>query len=50
MVINSTIGRSPAMAAPTPAPTITDSDRGESLMRLDPYSSQNPLVTANAPP
>ena len=50
MVISSTTGRRPTIAAPTPAPTITDSASGESLIRRFPYCSQKPLVTAKAPP
>ena len=46
MVMSSTMGRSPATAAPMPEPTITDSDIGASLTRSRPYRSRKPLVTA----
>ena len=46
MVINSQMGRSPAMAAPMPAPTITPSEIGVSLIRLSPNSFNMPCVTA----
>ena len=46
MVISSTIGREPPIAAPIPAPTITDSDIGVSLIRSGPYLSRKPRVTA----
>jgi hypothetical protein len=49
MVITSTMGRSPAIAAPTPAPTTTDSDIGVSLTRCSPYFLPMPRVTAYGP-
>ena len=50
MVISSTMGLKPAIAAPVPAPTITDSAMGVSRMRFGPNSASSPLVTAYAPP
>ena len=49
MVISSTTGRSPAMAAPTPRPTIEFSEIGVSRTRFSPNSSIRPAVTLNAP-
>ena len=45
-VINSTIGRAPAIAAPMPAPVKPDSDKGVSRIRSGPNSARRPLVTA----
>ncbi len=49
-VMISTIGRMPPSAAPIPAPTNADSDRGVSRMRSSPNSSSSPLLTAKQPP
>ena len=49
IVMISTIGFSPARAAPTAAPTNPDSDMGVSRTRSGPYLSRNPRVTAYAP-
>ncbi len=49
IVISSTIGRRPVMAAPTPMPTIVFSEIGVSRTRLSPNSSSSPCVTLNAP-
>ena len=49
-VMISTIGLIPAMAAPIPAPTNADSDRGVSLIRSGPNSSSRPRLTAKQPP
>ena len=49
-VMISTIGRSPAMAAPMPAPTKADSDSGVSRIRSGPNSSSRPRLTAKHPP
>ena len=45
-VMISTIGRRPASAAPTPAPTKPFSASGVSTMRCGPNSASRPLVTA----
>jgi len=45
-VMISTMGRRPASAAPTPAPTKPTSASGVSTMRSGPNSSSRPLVTA----
>ena len=45
-VITSTIGRIPPIAAPMPAPTNADSDRGASRIRSGPNSSRKPLLHA----
>ena len=45
----STIGRSPAIAAPTPMPTIEFSEIGVSRTRFSPNCSSRPWVTLNAP-
>ncbi len=45
-VINSTIGRMPAIAAPMPAPVKPDSDSGVSRIRSGPNSASKPLLTA----
>ena len=45
MVISSTTGRRPPMAAPMPAPTTTDSEMGVSRTRSGPNSSSRPRVT-----
>ena len=49
IVISSTIGRSPAIAPPTPTPTIVFSEIGVSRTRLSPNCSSSPAVTLNAP-
>ena len=49
IVISSTTGRSPAIAAPTPMPTIVFSEIGVSRTRFSPNSSISPAVTLNAP-
>ena len=49
-VMISTTGRMPPSAAPIPAPTKADSDRGVSRTRSGPNSSSNPSVTAKHPP
>ena len=48
-VMISTTGRSPIIAAPTPAPTIVFSEIGVSRTRFSPNSSSRPAVTLNAP-
>ncbi len=48
-VISSTTGRSPAIAAPTPVPTIVFSEIGVSRTRFSPNSSSRPSVTLKAP-
>ena len=48
-VMISTTGRSPAIAAPTPAPTIVFSEIGVSRTRFSPKSSSSPWVTLKAP-
>ena len=45
----STTGRSPAIAAPTPMPTIVFSEIGVSRTRFSPNSSSRPAVTLKAP-
>ena len=50
IVMSSTIGFSPAIAAPMPAPVITDSAIGVSFTRRGPNSSRKPFVTAYEPP
>lgn len=49
-VMISTIGRIPASAAPIPAPTKADSDRGVSRTRSGPNSSISPRLTPKQPP
>ena len=49
IVMSSTTGRSPAIAAPTPIPTIVFSEIGVSRTRFSPNSSSRPAVTLNAP-
>ena len=49
-VMISTIGRMPPSAAPMPAPTNADSDRGVSRIRSGPNSSSRPRLTAKQPP
>ena len=49
IVISSTTGRSPVMAAPTPMPTIVFSEIGVSRTRFSPNSSSSPAVTLKAP-
>ena len=49
-VMISTIGRSPPIAAPMPAPTNPDSESGVLRTRSRPNSSWSPLVTAYVPP
>ena len=44
-VMNSTIGRSPAIAAPTPRPAKPYSVIGVSMTRLAPNSSSRPWLT-----
>ena len=44
-VMISTTGRSPSMAAPTPAPTKPSSEIGVSRTRSSPNSSRSPAVT-----
>ena len=46
MVIISTMGLRPPIAAPTAEPTITDSAIGVSRIRSGPKSSRKPRVTA----
>jgi hypothetical protein len=48
--MTSTIGRMPAMAAPTPAPTIAISEIGVLRTRSGPNSSSIPWVTPMEPP
>ena len=50
IVISSTTGRRPVIAAPTPTPTIVFSEIGVSRTRSSPNSSSSPSVTLNAPP
>ncbi len=50
IVITSTIGRMPPIAAPIPAPTNPDSDSGVLRTRSGPNSSSRPMLTAKAPP
>jgi len=45
----STMGRRPAIAAPTPSPTIVFSEIGVSRTRFSPNFSSRPWVTLNAP-
>src|SRR5216683_1917749 len=47
--MNSTIGRRPAIAAPTPKPANPSSVIGVSMTRFGPNSSSNPRVTLYAP-
>ena len=49
IVISSTTGRRPTIAAPTPAPTMVFSEIGVSRTRRSPNSSSRPAVTLNAP-
>ena len=49
IVISSTTGRRPVIAAPTPMPTIVFSEIGVSRTRFSPNSSSSPSVTLNAP-
>src|SRR3954451_12876837 len=49
IVISSTTGRSPVIAAPTPTPTIVFSEIGVSRTRFSPKSSSSPWVTLKAP-
>ena len=49
IVMSSTTGRSPVMAAPTPMPTIVFSEIGVSRTRFSPNSSSSPAVTLKAP-
>ena len=49
IVISSTTGRRPIIAAPTPMPTIVFSEIGVSRTRFSPNSSSRPAVTLNAP-
>ena len=49
IVISSTTGRSPVIAAPTPMPTIVFSEIGVSRTRFSPNSSSSPAVTLKAP-
>jgi hypothetical protein len=49
IVMSSTTGRSPVIAAPTPIPTIVFSEIGVSRTRFSPNSSSSPAVTLNAP-
>ncbi len=49
IVMSSTTGRSPAIAAPTPAPTMVFSEIGVSRTRFSPNSSSSPWVTLKAP-
>ena len=49
IVISSTTGRSPVIAAPTPIPTIVFSEIGVSRTRASPNSSSRPAVTLKAP-
>ena len=49
IVISSTTGRRPVIAAPTPMPTIVFSEIGVSRTRFSPNSSSRPWVTLNAP-
>ena len=45
IVMISTTGRRPIIAAPTPAPTKPSSEMGVSRTRLPPYLAQRPAVT-----
>ncbi len=45
-VMTSTMGRMPAIAAPTPAPTNVASESGVSRIRSGPNSSSRRLLTA----
>ena len=49
IVISSTTGRSPLIAAPTPMPTMVFSEIGVSRTRFSPNSSSSPAVTLKAP-
>jgi hypothetical protein len=49
IVISSTTGRRPVIAAPTPMPTIVFSEIGVSRTRFSPNSSSRPAVTLKAP-
>ena len=49
IVMSSTTGRRPVMAAPTPMPTIVFSEIGVSRTRFSPNSSSSPAVTLKAP-
>jgi hypothetical protein len=49
IVISSTTGRVPVIAAPTPIPTIVFSEIGVSRTRASPNSSSRPAVTLYAP-
>ena len=49
IVMSSTTGRRPVIAAPTPMPTIVFSEIGVSRTRFSPNSSSSPLVTLKAP-
>ena len=49
MVMISTTGRRPAMADPTPMPTMVFSEIGVSRTRSSPNSSSSPAVTLKAP-
>jgi hypothetical protein len=44
-VMNSMMGRSPAIAAPTPRPAKPSSVMGESMTRRSPNSSSKPFET-----
>ncbi len=50
IVMISTIGRMPFIAAPIPAPMKADSASGASRIRSGPNSSSRLPLTANAPP
>ena len=45
LYMNSAMGRSPVIEAPTAAPAIRASEMGVSMMRLSPYFSSSPSVT-----
>ena len=49
IVISSTTGRRPVIAAPTPTPTIVFSEIGVSRTRFSPKSSSRPWVTLKEP-
>jgi len=49
IVMSSTIGRNPAIAAPMARPVKPASVIGVSITRPGPNSSMNPLLTLNAP-
>ena len=49
IVMISTTGRRPIMAAPTPAPTKPPSEIGVSRTRLGPYFCHSPAVTLYEP-